>query len=102
MTLSLSTPNASFDNIARAVRNADRESLRYEVSEFASCLWFVTRTDDRARMYGVEITGEGMTCDCPAFAKSAVCKHCVMVRDEIATREMESELENAEDLYAKL
>ena len=101
--MTLSTPNATLANITFAVRNADRDASRYEVSEFASCLWFVTRKEDRSRAYGVEIGAQGeMKCDCPAFARSATCKHCVMVHDEIAVRELESDYLNAEDLFAKL
>jgi hypothetical protein len=81
--------------IDRAIRNAARSTRRVEPSVSHATIWYALNPADRADYYTVD-TLRG-TCDCPAFAREGVCKHQVLVDDEIAVREVEEGMESAAD-----
>ena len=86
--------NPTVTAIDAAIRNAARSDRKVMPSKSHPTLWFLVNPAN-ARDYWTVDTING-TCDCPAFAREGVCKHQLLVDDEIAVREAEEGMDAAE------
>jgi hypothetical protein len=98
--------------IETAERNGRRDAGKYAFTapdEIFTEKWTLTHKADEGRRYFVETDEAGVPfrCNCQASLKAwdatgeYICKHQFILAEELAIRETETAMEQAEDLYVK-